>query len=75
MNYRDVIFKVYEAFQNPLPGKEAHLELAPYRKNVKFNFEQNNPKIASITPHAKFKASLKQINCLLSNFGLIIDVK
>ena len=47
LNYRDVIFKVYEAFQNPLPGKEAHLELAPYRKNVKFNFEQNNPKIAS----------------------------
>tara|TARA_B100000900_G_scaffold23693_1_gene18462 strand:+ start:419 stop:1048 length:630 start_codon:yes stop_codon:yes gene_type:complete len=45
--YRDIINKVFESFQNPLPGEKAHLELAPYRKNVKFNFEQNKPKIAS----------------------------
>ena len=47
MIYRDIILKVFESFQNPLPGEKAHLELAPYRKNVKFNYEQNKPKIAS----------------------------
>ena len=47
MIYRDIINKVFESFQNPLPGEKAHLELAPYRKNVKFNYEQNKPKIAS----------------------------
>ena len=42
-----VISQLYEAFNVPLPGSSAHLELAPYRKNVAFDSKINQPKIAS----------------------------
>jgi 8-oxo-dGTP pyrophosphatase MutT (NUDIX family) len=42
-----VISQLYDAFSVPLPGASAHLELAPYRKNVAFDSKINQPKIAS----------------------------
>ena len=47
MNFKEIIHELYEAFNRPLPGFEAHLELAPYRKKVELNIKKNNPKIAS----------------------------
>ena len=47
MIFKEIIHELYEAFNRPLPGFEAHLELAPYRKKVELNIKKNNPKIAS----------------------------
>ena len=47
MTFSDTIHKIFEAFNHPLPGYEAHIEMAPYRKKVELNFENNKPKIAS----------------------------
>ena len=47
MTFSDTIHKIFEAFNNPLPGYEAHIEMAPYRKKVELNFKNNKPKIAS----------------------------
>ena len=47
MTFRDTIYEIFEAFNSPLPGYEAHIEMAPYRKKVELNFEKNKPKIAS----------------------------
>jgi len=47
LTFRDTIHKIFEAFNNPLPGYEAHIEMAPYRKKVELNFKNNKPKIAS----------------------------
>ncbi len=47
MIYSELIHEIFEAFNHPLPGYEAHLELAPYRKKVELNIEKNKPKIAS----------------------------
>jgi len=47
LTFSDTIHKIFEAFNNPLPGYKAHIEMAPYRKKVELNFENNKPKIAS----------------------------
>ena len=47
MIFKETIHELFEAFNRPLPGFEAHLELAPYRKKVELNIKKNNPKIAS----------------------------
>ncbi|MDG2343374.1 MAG: CoA pyrophosphatase [Flavobacteriales bacterium] len=47
MTFKETIHELYESFNRPLPGFEAHLELAPYRKKVELNIKKNNPKIAS----------------------------
>ncbi len=47
MTFKETIHELYEAFNRSLPGFEAHLELAPYRKKVELNIKKNNPKIAS----------------------------
>ena len=47
MTFRDTIYEIFEAFNSPLPGYEAHIEMAPYRKKVELDFEKNEPKIAS----------------------------
>lgn len=47
MNFSNIINHLFEAFEHPLPGYAAHLELAPYRKKMSFDFKNNNPKIAS----------------------------
>jgi 8-oxo-dGTP pyrophosphatase MutT (NUDIX family) len=45
--YSQLIKKIFDAFSQPLPGFEAHSELAPYRKRVELDIEINQPKIAS----------------------------
>lgn len=47
MIFSQLVKNIYNAFDQPLPGFEAHLELAPYRKKVELNIKKNNPKIAS----------------------------
>ena len=47
MTFSNLINKIYDAFNQHLPGFEAHLELAPYRQKVEQNLKKNNPKIAS----------------------------
>ena len=45
--FSQLIKNIYHAFDQPLPGFEAHLELAPYRKKVDSEIGKNQPKIAS----------------------------
>lgn len=47
LNLQTVILNLFKAFEKPLPGANAHLEMAPYRKNQILNFDEKQPKIAS----------------------------
>ena len=47
MNFKIRINKIFQAFDLPLPGKQAHKELAPYRNEIELDFKNKNPKIAS----------------------------
>jgi len=47
LDFKSTIFKIFESFNNPLPGYQAHKELAPYRNKSELNFSGKNPKIAS----------------------------
>ena len=42
-----LIENIIENLKQPLPGKEAHKELAPYRNEIELDFKNKNPKIAS----------------------------
>ena len=42
-----LIENIIEKLKQPLPGKEAHKELAPYRNEIELDFKNKNPKIAS----------------------------
>ena len=43
-----LIENIIKKLKQPLPGKEAHKELAPYRNEIELDFKNKNPKIASI---------------------------
>ena len=47
MDFKSTILEIFESFNKPLPGYQAHLELAPYRNKSELNFKEKNPKIAS----------------------------
>ena len=47
MDFKSNILKIFESFNKPLPGYQAHKELAPYRNKSELNFSGKNPKIAS----------------------------
>ena len=47
MDFKSTILEIFESFNKPLPGYQAHLELAPYRNKSELNFNEKNPKIAS----------------------------
>ena len=47
MNFKISINKIFKAFDLPLPGKQAHKELAPYRNEIELDFKNKSPKIAS----------------------------
>lgn len=47
MDFKIRINKIFQAFDLPLPGKQAHTELAPYRNEIELDFKNKNPKIAS----------------------------
>ena len=47
MDFKIRINKIFQAFYLPLPGKQAHRELAPYRNEKELDFKNKNPKIAS----------------------------
>ena len=47
MDFKIRINKIFQAFYLPLPGKQAHRELAPYRNEIELDFKNKNPKIAS----------------------------
>ena len=47
MDFKIRINKIFQAFDLPLPGKQAHKELAPYRNEIELDFKNKNPKIAS----------------------------
>ena len=47
MDFKIRINKIFQAFYLPLPGKQAHRELAPYRNEIDLDFKNKNPKIAS----------------------------
>ena len=42
-----LIENIIEKLKQPLPGKKAHKELAPYRSEIELDFKNKNPKIAS----------------------------
>lgn len=42
-----LIENIIENLKQPLPGKRAHKELAPYRNEIELDFKNKNPKIAS----------------------------
>ena len=42
-----LIENIIENLKQPLPGKQAHKELAPYRNEIELDFKNKNPKIAS----------------------------
>ena len=42
-----LIENIIEKLKQPLPGKEAHKDLAPYRNEIELDFKNKNPKIAS----------------------------
>ena len=42
-----LIENIIKKLKQPLPGKEAHKELAPYRNEIELDFKNKNPKIAS----------------------------
>jgi len=42
-----LIENIIEKLKQPLPGKEAHKELAPYRNEIELDFKNKNLKIAS----------------------------
>jgi 8-oxo-dGTP pyrophosphatase MutT (NUDIX family) len=47
LDFKIRINKIFQAFDLPLPGKQAHIELAPYRNEIELDFKNKNPKIAS----------------------------
>jgi 8-oxo-dGTP pyrophosphatase MutT (NUDIX family) len=47
LDFKIRINKIFQAFDLPLPGKQAHTELAPYRNEIELDFKNKNPKIAS----------------------------
>ena len=47
MDFKSTILEIFESFNKPLPGYQAHVELAPYRNKSELNFKEKNPKIAS----------------------------
>ena len=48
MILKELIAAIYHKLQEPLPGKSAHLKLAPYRKSTfDLDFNKINPKLAS----------------------------
>jgi 8-oxo-dGTP pyrophosphatase MutT (NUDIX family) len=47
LDFKSTILEIFESFNKPLPGYQAHVELAPYRNKSEFNFKEKNPKIAS----------------------------
>ena len=47
LNLQTIILNLFKAFEKPLPGANAHLEMAPYRRNQTLNFDEKQPKIAS----------------------------
>jgi 8-oxo-dGTP pyrophosphatase MutT (NUDIX family) len=47
LNFKTRINKIFQAFDLPLPGKQAHTEMAPYRNEIEVDFKNKNPKIAS----------------------------
>ena len=47
MDFKTSINIIFQAFDLPLPGKQAHKELAPYRDEIELDFKNKNPKIAS----------------------------
>ena len=47
MDFKIRINKIFQAFDLPFPGKQAHRELAPYRNEIELDFKNKNPKIAS----------------------------
>jgi 8-oxo-dGTP pyrophosphatase MutT (NUDIX family) len=47
LDFKSTILEIFESFNKPLPGYQAHLELAPYRNKSELNFKEKNPKIAS----------------------------
>ena len=47
MDFKSTILEIFESFNKPLPGYQAHLELAPYGNKSELNFKEKNPKIAS----------------------------
>ena len=47
MDFKIRINKIFQAFDLPLPGKQAHKEMAPYRNEIELDFKNKNPKIAS----------------------------
>jgi len=47
LDFKSNILKIFESFNKPLPGYQAHKELAPYRNKSELNFSGKNPKIAS----------------------------
>jgi len=47
LDFKIRINKIFQAFDLPLPGKQAHKELAPYRNEIELDFKNKNPKIAS----------------------------
>ena len=42
-----LIENIKEKLKQPLPGKEAHKELAPYRNEIELDYKNKKPKIAS----------------------------
>ena len=47
MDFKTRINIIFQAFDLPLPGKQAHKELAPYRNEIELDYKNKNPKIAS----------------------------
>jgi 8-oxo-dGTP pyrophosphatase MutT (NUDIX family) len=47
LDFKTRINKIFQAFDLPLPGKQAHKELAPYRNEIELDYKNKNPKIAS----------------------------
>jgi 8-oxo-dGTP pyrophosphatase MutT (NUDIX family) len=47
LDFKSTILEIFESFNKPLPGYQAHVELAPYRNKSELNFKEKNPKIAS----------------------------
>ena len=43
MDFKIRINKIFQAFYLPLPGKQAHRELAPYRNEIELDFKNKNP--------------------------------
>jgi 8-oxo-dGTP pyrophosphatase MutT (NUDIX family) len=47
LDFKFKINKIFKAFDLPLPAKEAHKEMAPYRNEIELDFKNKNPKNAS----------------------------